>query len=74
MSDTFDFNKNLEELEIILQKMEAGDMSLEQTLKHFEKGIILTRKCQKTLHEAQQKITVLSADDDYQTSKPLDEE
>ena len=69
----FDFNKGLLELESIVKTMESGDLSLEDSLKYFEQGVQLTRQCQPALSEAEQKIAVLSADDNYQNEKPLDE-
>ena len=60
------------ELEGIVKTMESGDLSLEDSLKYFEQGVQLTRQCQSALSEAEQKIALLSADDDYQTQKPLD--
>lgn len=73
MTKKFDFNKGLLELESIVKTMESGDLSLEDSLKYFEQGVQLTRQCQSALSEAEQKIALLSADDDYQTQKPLDE-
>lgn len=72
MTKKFDFNKGLLELEGIVKTMESGDLSLEDSLKYFEQGVQLTRQCQSALSEAEQKIALLSADDDYQTQKPLD--
>ena len=72
MTKKFDFNKGLLELESIVKTMESGDLSLEDSLKYFEQGVQLTRQCQSALSEADQKIALLSADDDYQTQKPLD--
>jgi exodeoxyribonuclease VII small subunit len=69
----FDFNKGLLELESIVKTMESGDLSLEDSLKYFEQGVQLTRQCQTALSEAEQKIAVLSSDDNYQDEKPLDE-
>jgi exodeoxyribonuclease VII small subunit len=43
MGKKFDFNKGLAELEVIINKMESGDMSLENSLKYFEKGVKLHR-------------------------------
>jgi Exodeoxyribonuclease VII small subunit (EC 3.1.11.6) len=60
------------ELEGIVKTMESGDLSLEDSLKYFEQGVQLTRQCQSALSAAEQKISLLSADDDYQTQKPLD--
>jgi exodeoxyribonuclease VII small subunit len=72
MTKKFDFNKGLEELESIVQTMEGGDLSLEDSLKFFEQGVALTRQCQTALSEAEQKIALLSADDNYQSKQILD--
>jgi exodeoxyribonuclease VII small subunit len=55
----FDFEKSLEELEQLVSKMEQGDLTLEQSLKEFERGVELTRYCQRALQEAEQKIEIL---------------
>lgn len=55
----FDFEKSLEELESLVELMEKGDLSLEDSLKHFERGVALTRACQKALTEAEQKVSIL---------------
>jgi exodeoxyribonuclease VII small subunit len=65
----FDFNQGLEELESIVRKMEAGDLTLDESLQNFEKGIKLSRKCNKALQDAEQKITILTADTDYQVEE-----
>ena len=44
--------KSLEELEALVEQLESGDLSLEEALKHFERGVKLTRECQATLKEA----------------------
>jgi exodeoxyribonuclease VII small subunit len=54
-----DFEKKLTRLEEIVQKMEKGDLPLEQSLKLFEEGIGLTRECQTQLTEAENKIKIL---------------
>lgn len=72
MSKKFDFNQGLSELETIVKTMESGDLSLEDSLKYFEQGVALTKKCQSALTAAEQKIALLSADDNYQTDQPLD--
>lgn len=54
-----DFEKKLTRLEEIVQKMEKGDLPLEQSLKLFEEGIGLTRECQTQLSEAENKIRLL---------------
>lgn len=57
--DKFDFEKALQELELLVEKMEEGDMSLEDSLKQFERGVSLTRSCQKALADAEQKVQML---------------
>lgn len=54
-----DLESTLGELEAIVVKMEAGDLSLEESLKAFEKGIKLTRDCQTRLTQAEQQVTKL---------------
>lgn len=56
---SFDFEKALEELEDLVTAMEEGEMSLEESLQAFEKGIKLTRECQGALKQAEQKVQVL---------------
>ena len=55
----FDFENALQELEQLVEKMEQGEMSLEESLQQFERGIALTRACQKALEEAEQKVQIL---------------
>ncbi|SVB49558.1 uncharacterized protein METZ01_LOCUS202412 [marine metagenome] len=73
MSSKFDFNKGLSELEEIIGKMESGDLSLEESLKYFEKGIKLHRQCHSALSSAEQRISVLSEEDNYTEKKSLDD-
>ncbi len=54
-----DFEKSLDELEDLVERMEQGDSSLEDSLKDFERGIELTRNCQTALTEAEQKVQIL---------------
>ncbi len=65
------FEKDLQELEDLVEKMEGGDLSLEDSLVHFERGIALTRACQKALTEAEQKIQILLAEDGSQKLRPF---
>jgi exodeoxyribonuclease VII small subunit len=51
--------KSLEELETLVKHLESGDLSLEESLKYFERGVKLTRECQVTLKEAEQKVEIL---------------
>ena len=54
-----DFEKKLNRLEEIVQKMENGDLPLEESLKMFEEGVKLSRECQTRLGEAEQKVKLL---------------
>ena len=53
------FENALEELETIVGRMEDGEPSLEELLKLFERGMDLTRRCQKALDDAEQRIQTL---------------
>jgi exodeoxyribonuclease VII small subunit len=53
------FETAIEELETLVEEMEQGEISLEESLKKFERGIELTRTCQKALQEAEQKVQML---------------
>ncbi len=55
-----DFEAALEELEGLVERMEEGDLSLEESLKTYERGIELSRVCQKSLDAAEQRIRILS--------------
>lgn len=53
------FEQSLGELENLVQSLESGDLTLDQALAAFEKGVRLTRECQQTLNDAEQKIETL---------------
>ena len=55
----FNFEEALEELERLVSSMEEGELSLEDSMKAFEKGIKLTRECQTALQKAEQKVQIL---------------
>jgi exodeoxyribonuclease VII small subunit len=57
--ETLAFEKSLKELEALVTKMEQGNLSLEESLQQFERGIQLTRNCQQALKEAEQKVEIL---------------
>lgn len=54
------FENALAELESLVEQLEQGDISLEDSLKRFERGIELTRTCQKALADAEQKVHILT--------------
>ncbi|MGH1537643.1 MAG: exodeoxyribonuclease VII small subunit [Gammaproteobacteria bacterium] len=69
-----DFEKSLKQLETLVDKLEKGDLSLEDSLKNFEQGVKLTRECQQALQTAEQKISVLSKENKDWIEKDLDED
>lgn len=62
------------ELESLVERMENGDQSLEDSLKDFERGIALTRSCQKSLQETEQKIQQLIEKNGQDELVPFEEE
>ena len=62
MTNKKTFENSIQELDSIVEKMESGELSLDESLKLFEQGVKLTRSCQKTLAEAEAKIEKLMAD------------
>ncbi|MDT8407898.1 MAG: exodeoxyribonuclease VII small subunit [Methylococcales bacterium] len=60
------FESALAELEQLVEQMEQGELSLEQSLSLFERGVALTRTCQQALEDAEQKVRILLKDADGQ--------
>lgn len=60
MSNNTDFEASLTELEKIVEKLEGGEISLDESIKLFEKGMELSNDCRKTLDNARQKIITLT--------------
>jgi exodeoxyribonuclease VII small subunit len=58
-SKSFNFEEALANLEALVEAMEEGELSLEESLKAFEQGIKLTRECQQALDQAEQKVQLL---------------
>jgi exodeoxyribonuclease VII small subunit len=56
------FEEALQQLEQIVQKLEKGELPLEESLKHYEEGIRLSRLCHGKLEEAEGKIEMLMKD------------
>jgi exodeoxyribonuclease VII small subunit len=54
-----DFEQALAELEKLVERLERGDLPLDEALRTFERGIALTRHCQAALKAAQQKVEIL---------------
>lgn len=56
---TPDFEQSLADLQILIERLENGELSLEDSLSAFEQGIGLTRDCQAALSQAEQKVQIL---------------
>jgi len=66
-----DFEKSLQQLEALVSKMEQGQLSLEQSLDAFEQGIKLTRTCQETLKNADQRVSqLMKQGDEFELVSP----
>lgn len=57
-----DLEKSLAELEAIVEQLESGELSLDKSLKEFERGVRLSRACQGALKNAEQRVQVLLGD------------
>ena len=66
------FEKSLEQLEALVNRLEKGGLSLEDSLKCFEQGVKLTRECRQALQSAEQKIFVLSKENGDWVEKNFD--
>ena len=71
---TLPFEASLRELEALVEKMEQGELSLEESLQHFERGIQLTRSCQQALKDAGQKVDMLLQKNGQDEVIPFDSE
>lgn len=58
-SKPLDFEEAMRDLEELVERLEHGDLPLEESLAAFERGVMLTRSCQLALKEAEQKVEVL---------------
>ncbi len=73
MAPTIDFEHSLAELEALVERLEHGDLPLDDALKSFERGVALTRQCQAALKEAQQKVEILLSNSSTAEPEPFTE-
>ena len=66
------FEQSLDELEQLVGKMEAGGMSLEESLAAYERGVGLYRKCQAALEQAELRVKLLSDPMDPATAESFE--
>ncbi len=64
LSESLNFETAMVDLEELVSKIETGNLSLEDSLKEFEKGIKLSRVCQAALKDAEQRVKILSDDEE----------
>jgi exodeoxyribonuclease VII small subunit len=68
---TPNFEADLAELEQLVARMERGDLTLEEAIGTFERGVVLARACQQALRDAEQKVQQLSQGPGGETLTPL---
>ncbi len=66
-----DFEQSLDQLEQLVEKMEHGDMSLEESLGAYERGVALYRRCQQALEQAELRVRLLTDPDAPEKSAPF---
>jgi len=66
-----DFERALDELERLVERLEHGDLPLEEALRTFERGVELTRHCQSALKAAQQRVEILLKRNGQTTAEPF---
>jgi exodeoxyribonuclease VII small subunit len=69
-----DFEKSLDELESLVARMEKGDLTLEDSVKAFERGMLLYQNCQQALNEAELRVDLLLKGNDPNGRVRLDPE
>lgn len=67
-----DFEKALEELESLVEQLESGELTLDQSLQQFKRGVELTRHCQGVLEQAQQVVEQLIEPEDESSAAALE--
>jgi len=75
MTDEIKFEDAITRLEEIVEELESGELSLEESLSAFEEGIKLSKICAKLLNEAERKVEILMKGEDGQLiAKPFSED
>ena len=70
-SPVADFEASLDALEALVEKMEHGEMSLEESLAAYERGVGLYRRCQQALEQAELRVKLLSDPDQPASAEPF---
>lgn len=69
-SDDLNFEKQLAELEALVERLESGDLTLEESLAAYEQGVRLSRQCQQVLDKAQLRIEMAGSQDETASGNP----
>ena len=64
--------QSLDSLEALVERMESGELTLEESLQAFEQGVKLTRECQRALSQAEQKVRILLEQDPQAEPVPFE--
>jgi exodeoxyribonuclease VII small subunit len=67
-----DLETSIAEINTLIEQMEQGELSLEQSLERFERGIVLIKHCQKVLVEAEQKVQILMQNNEKEDLLPYE--
>lgn len=68
-----EFERSLDELEQLVQRMEKGDLTLDDSLQAYERGIALYRNCQTALEQAELRVRLLSDPMEPEKSEPFND-
>ena len=68
------FEETMQQLQIIVQELEKGTLNLDDSVKKFEEGIALSKKCSEILETAEKKIKILIQDEDKLKEEDFDVE
>jgi exodeoxyribonuclease VII small subunit len=66
------FENALQELDNIVKSLESGNLPLEDSLKQFERGVALTKRCLAELEQAEQKVMILAKEGGEIKEKPFE--
>ena len=72
-SPVANFEHSLEELEQLVERMETGELSLEESLAAYERGVGLYRSCHQALEQAELRVRLLSDPQDPASAEPFDD-
>jgi len=73
-NEKVDFEKLINQLEVLVKKLESGDLSLKESIKEFEKGVQISTTCQNLLDKASQRVEQVAKENEKVISKPFADE